>query len=354
MNRRAFLRAGTAVATAATVAGCLDGLLGEGESREPPLVEDRPDAVYVPTHVDGMEMAGMASAGPYKLALSYSFPHRFWRIDGSDAEKVSVEDDDTVHLMGTLWDVDTKIVPPAGNLSMTVRKDGEVVDDRRMWPMLSQTMGFHFGDNVSLDGDGTYEIEVSVDPLGARTTGAFQGRFEEAVSTTVEVEYSERVLNETQVQMLDDRQGERDAVPPMEMDMPVSQLPAKANLEGELVGEGTSGDGVFLATVPSSTPRGVDGDGQYLAVSARTPYNRYPLARMALSGTVRRNSETVFDGALAASLDPDLDYHYGAAIDGLQSGDEVTLSVGAPPQVFRHEGYETAFLEFEDVHFTVP
>ncbi len=354
MNRRTFLHGGAGVAAAASVAGCLDGLLGSDESREPPLIEDRPDAVYVPTHVEGMEMAGMASAGPYRVALSYSFPHRFWRIDGADADRVAVEDDDTVHLMGSLWDAETGVIPPAGNLSMTVRKGGEVVTDRRTWPMLSQTMGFHFGDNVPLDGDGTYEVEVAVDPLGARTTGAFDGRFDEAVSATVEVDYSEPTLNEIQMQLLDDRRGERDAVAPMEMDMPVSRLPAEGDLAGEVVGQAKSGDGVFLTTILDEPPAGVDGDGQYLAVSARTPYNRYPLARMALSGTVRRDGETVFDGPLVATLDPNLDYHYGAAVDGLQSGDELTLSVTAPPQTFRHEGYETAFLSFEDVELTVP
>jgi hypothetical protein len=44
-------------------------------------------------------------------------------------------------------------------------------------------------------------------------------------------------------------------------------------------------------------------------------------------------------------MDPALGYHYGAPIRGLASADRLTLSVTTPPQVARHEGYETAFLD---------
>ena len=360
MNRRAFLRAGVGVTAGTAVAGCLGEFISEGAPAQPPLVQDRPDAVYIPTHVDGMEMVGMDAVGPYMLSLSYTFAHRFWLVTGRDIRMVEVEGADSVHLMGTLWERETGVFPPVGSVSMTIRKDGEIVDDRNGWPMLSQTMGFHFGDNVPLDGDGTYEVELRVDPLQARQTGAFEGLFDDPISTTISFDYSERVRNEIMFQLLDDRQGERDAIPPMDMDMPnmdmpmpVSQLPRENQLPGRLVGEGESGDGRFLVTVLDEPPTGVDGDGQYLAVSARTPYNRYPLPFMSLSGTLDRGGETVFDGSLVATVDPDLDYHYGAAIESLESGDELAISVGAPPQVGRHEGYETAFLDMDDVEIPV-
>ncbi|MFB6297607.1 MAG: hypothetical protein ABEH56_03715, partial [Salinirussus sp.] len=55
-----------------------------------------------------------------------------------------------------------------------------------------------------------------------------------------------------------------------------------------------------------------------------------------------RGGETVFDGRLTRTLDPDLGYHYGAVV-GSEPGDELTLSVLTQPQTARHEGYETAF-----------
>jgi len=47
---------------------------------------------------------------------------------------------------------------------LTVRSGGEVVFDERLWPMLSQQMGTHYGANVALDGPGTYTAEVQVGP----------------------------------------------------------------------------------------------------------------------------------------------------------------------------------------------
>ncbi|MDX1748477.1 MAG: hypothetical protein R3324_21300, partial [Halobacteriales archaeon] len=66
------------------------------------------------------------------------------------------------------------------------------------------------------------------------------------------------------------------------------------------------------------------------------------------------SGSTRFDGPLQATLDPDLGYHYGAAVPSLSSGDSVTVTVDGPPQVARHEGYEMAFLEMPPVTLTVP
>jgi uncharacterized protein involved in high-affinity Fe2+ transport len=351
MRRRRYLGACASLVGGAT-AGCLSGFTGDDGPAAPPTVTDRPDAVYVPSHVEGMNMAGTGAAGELKVALSYSFPHRFWLITGTNRKLVEIREQDTVHLMATVWDPETGVVVPTGNVSASVRKGGETVVDKQMWPMLSQNMGVHFGDNVALDGDGTYETEVSVDPVSARTTGAFADRFGAKASTTIEFEFTESKLNEVLFERLDDRAGERDAVDPMEM-MPVARAPERSALPGSVVGEAERGDAVLLATMLDAPPEGVDGSGAYLAVSPRTPYNRFPLPFATLSATVIRDGETAFDDHLPSTFDPDLGIHYGATVDELQSDDEVTLSVGAPPQLARHEGYETAFLEMPDATLTV-
>ena len=321
----------------------------------PPVVSDRPDAVYVPSHVEGMKMAGMGTAGDLKVALSYSYPHRFWLVTGTNRRKVAIRSKDSVHLMVSLWDPETGVVPPSGSVSTTITRDGESVAEKRMWPMLSQNMGFHFGDNVALSGDGTYDVEVSVDPVGARRTGAFTDRFDSQATTTTRLEFSRSNLQEVMFKPFDDRKGERDAVAPMEMDMmPIATSPSRADLPGTVVGEATSGDAVFLATALESPPEGVDASGTYLAVSPRTPYNRYPLPFMTTSATVTRDGDSVFDGDLRATVDPDLGLHYGAVVGELSSGDELSLSVGVPPQLARHEGYEMAFFEMPSMTMTVP
>jgi hypothetical protein len=53
MNRRTYLATAGALGASA-LAGC-GGLLDDGPS-EPPVVEDRPDAVYYPSHVEASSM----------------------------------------------------------------------------------------------------------------------------------------------------------------------------------------------------------------------------------------------------------------------------------------------------------
>jgi len=84
----------------------------------------------------------------------------------------------------------------------------------------------------------------------------------------------------------------------------------------------------------------------------RTRYNSYPLPFTSLSATATRDGETRFAGTLQPTFDPDLGYHYGAAVPPVEAGDDLTLSVDVPPQIARHEGYETAFFEFDDVSLT--
>lgn len=352
MNRRKFLLTSAGVSST-LLAGCT-GMFETRPAGEPPLVENRPDAVYYPTHFEGMEMAGMATTNQYKVAVMYSFPHRFWTVTGQETNKVSIQDDDSVHFMGLIWDKGTKTVLPYTNFSVEITQDGESIEDRSLWPMLTQPMAFHFGDNLSFPGDGTYTANIRIGAIKPRRTGSFEGKFGEPTTVNIDFEYSRATRDDLMVKQLDDKAGKKGAVDLMEMDMPLAQLPPKEELPGRVLGEATSGDGVFIVTALDDAARFTDGGGPYLAVSARTPYNRVPLPFMSLSATLDRNGETVFDGSLQPTLDPDLDYHYGTAVQSLESGDTLTISVDAPPQASRHEGYETAFLEMPPMELTVP
>jgi hypothetical protein len=55
------------------------------------------------------------------------------------------------------------------------------------------------------------------------------------------------------------------------------------------------------------------------------------------------DGETVLSASLAPGLDPEVGFHYGVAAPDLTGEEEVTVEVTTPPQVARHEGYETAF-----------
>ena len=319
------------------------------------MIEDRPDAVYVPTHIEGMQMVGTTAAGPYRVALFYSFPHRFWTVSGTDTSRVSVGRDDSMHLMVSLRDAETGVALPVGNVSIGITRDGETIEDRRPWAMLSQRMGFHFGDNVALPAEDPYEVAVGVDPPAIRRTGAFRDRFGSREQATFSLEFERRRLADIRFRRLEDTRGQRGAVEPMSMDgMAPAQLSPPDDLRGRTVGETTTGDGRFVASILDVPPAGIEGPGPYLAVSARTPYNRYPLSFMSLSATVRRDGETRFDGPLVPTLDPGLGYHYGVAVGTVEPGDTIELDAGAPPQVARHEGYETAFFDMDPMALAVP
>jgi hypothetical protein len=352
MDRRAFLT-GAGVAGAGLLAGC--GVLETRSQgvRSPPLVEDRPGAVYYPSHVEGMQMVGTAAAGDFQFAAMYSFPHRFWTVTGTEATKTPIEDDDAMHFMATVWDPETGTVLPETGLSLELNRDGSLVSEEVIYPMLSQPMGFHYGGNFAASGDGTYTAEVSVGGTNIRRTGAFQDRFGDPATARIEFEYSKATRNDLEFRLLD-RAGDLGALEPGDMEMvPNSLAPAEAALPGDVRGSAESGDARFVVTVLDSPPAGVDGDGQYLAVSPRTPYNRMVVPAMGLSGRLTRDGETIFEGRLERTLDPDLNYHYGAAVESVESGDSLTLQVGTPPQVARHEGYETAFLEMPAMDLTL-
>ncbi|USZ69813.1 iron transporter (plasmid) [Halorussus salilacus] len=374
MNRRHFLRAGTAVGASgmASLAGCAG--LFESEStatdsetatesvdssestdsdrrEEVTTVEDRDEQVYHPTHREGAAMVGTGGEGRYRVALLYSVAHAFWTITGTDTNLVEVGDDATVHLMATVWDGETETVLPTANVSAEISRDGERVDSRDFWPMLSQNMGYHFGDNVSLDGDGTYTATLDVGAMQARGLGELAGAFDERTTLEVEFDHERAVVGDLAYERFPDEEGEAGALEPMEMDVPVSRVPERDALPGSVVALDASGDADFPVFLPDETPAGVD--GEYLAVSPRTPYNRYPLPFTGLSATVRRGGETVFDGALDPAVSPEYGYHYGAAVPGVESGDSLTLTVETPPQISRHEGYETAFVEMPTMELTV-
>ncbi|WP_158059414.1 iron transporter [Halorussus halophilus] len=348
MQRRDFLRA-TSVAGIAGLAGCT-GMFETQSARSAgqgsfTTVANRKNAVYYPTHKDEMTMLGMGGKGRYKVGLMYSLPHTFWNISGRNTNRAKVGEEVTAHFMATIWDKQTETVLPTANVSAELLKDGETVDSRQLWPMLSQNMGYHFGDNVNLDGDGKYTAKLDIGAMQAKRMGELQGAFGEGTTLEVEFDHSRKKLGDLGYTNLPDKQGKAGAISPMDMKMPISQLPTKKDLPATGLAAGASGDAKFLAFTTEENPHFVADGKSYLGVSARTPYNRYPLPFMGLAATLKRDGETVFDGDFSTAMDPELGYHYGVGVDSLKSGDQLTLTVNAPPQVARHEGYETAFLQ---------
>ncbi|WP_411715517.1 hypothetical protein [Natronomonas sp.] len=361
MQRRRYLQACLG-AGVASLAGCTD--LGLVETRDlssaPPVLDNRPDAVYFPTHVDGMELVGMAEheSGDYAAALTYTYPHRFWRVDATtdaveDATLEAVKDGDDVHLMAVVWDPKTERTLPESGVSVDISMGGDPLDEQVIYPMLSPRMGFHYGANFALDGDGEYTVDIDIGGTNVRRTGAYQGRFVDAATITIPFEFSASKRDEIPVERTTERAGEAAAPPVMDMAMPLGIAPAPDSLPGQYRGTTASGDAEFAVTTLKRPPEGSDGDGTYLAVSARTPYNELLLPAMALEARLRRDGETVFEGSLERTFDDSLNYHYGAVVGDIAAGDELVIDVRTHPQIARHEGYETAFLDMPSAELTI-
>ncbi len=401
LSRRVML--GTSAATALALAGCLgddgddeemaddsdDGDDGPEDAQtfdELPVVEDPPDEVYKPTHREPFVHLGMVEAGEYMLLPHFTYPHQFWLMSGADAVEERPDVEDSMHMMVAFWDSETgAILPVDAGAEMVIMQDGEPVDEPvAPWPMIAQEMGFHFGDNVAVPGDGTYSLEVTMNPIDVRKTGAFEGRFEETVSASVEFEYSDEQRQEllANTEFLDeDEWGQPGALEPVDHgehdhdehehgdddghnhddddghnhddddghgdhEMPSPSLPPAEEYAGQDLGTHTSGDAAFVVRYLEGTRLAEDGEN-YLLVSPRTPHNRYPLPDMALS------VEGDVEAELEQTLDSDEGHHYGASVT-LEPGDEFDLVVESPPQVTRHQGYETAFIEMPAMTIEVP
>jgi len=369
MRRREFVRGvgAAGVVGGVGVAGCLDdtgetdddgtdgnGVDDEDPENPPPVHDDRPDAVYYPTHTEGMEMIGTQTVGDYTVGLAYSYPHRFWTVEGRDRiQKVEIRPGtDDIHLMASVWDGETRTFVPA-SVTATFYEDGNETAESNLWTMLSQEMGFHHGDNMDIGGDGEYEVEVTVSPDAFERAG-FEGRFEETAETTFSFEYSGARRDLIYYEVTTEGVGERRAVEPMDhgddhdtaAEMETDEGMAEMHEEvhehdhghmpvfhaGDPDEDGEVGDMRYDVSLHE-----LDGDA-YLAVTAWTPYNEFLVPYLSLSADA--GGETV----LSEAVHPELGHHYGGFVD-VEEGDEVRVEVETPPQVARHEGYETAFME---------
>ncbi|HEY1515149.1 MAG TPA: iron transporter [Solirubrobacteraceae bacterium] len=88
----------------------------------------------------------------------------FFIFNGTHEQKVNMPKHTSFHLMVMLNDARTNVAIPYASVWATIRKNGRVVYDERQWPMLSEYMGPHYGNNVSLPGAGEYQLSLLISP----------------------------------------------------------------------------------------------------------------------------------------------------------------------------------------------
>ena len=85
-------------------------------------------------------------------------------FNGSRERKVTPPKNTSFHLMVMLDDARSGVPIPYASVWATIRKGSKVVYDERQWPMLSEYMGPHYGNNVSLPGSGRYTLSLLISP----------------------------------------------------------------------------------------------------------------------------------------------------------------------------------------------
>ncbi|MEM4780326.1 MAG: iron transporter [Halalkalicoccus sp.] len=371
MRRRDALCSGLALfggLGGASLSGCLDALGSQSAWRD--LVVDRPEEIYVPSKTDGMTVWAGTESDEYALALSATRPHRFWTVTGRETNQIAMRDAHSVHLMVSLWDPDSKRWLPA-EVRLSIERDGERVIDRTLWPMCSQRMGVHYGDNIALPEPGRYDATVRVIPQGIEYRGGFAGGFEPAAFDLAFAYDPEEIETLDLTILEDDRRGRPGAVEPMAHDHRGHDH--RDDEDGDGGDDQTDHGGhdhppVSTVPPPDAFPRvlgdrivgdyrtivALAGDGgRYLLVSPRTRYNGFPLPSCSVSTAVERDDGRSERIALAAATHPTFGHHYGASVD-TPSGAELTIEVESPPQFARHEGYETAFFDLPSFSLRVP
>ncbi|WP_049926448.1 iron transporter [Halopiger goleimassiliensis] len=351
MRRRRVLAAGGSL-LAGLSAGCLETLRREDAWRE--LVVDPPEGVYVPPHADGMVRYGSATVEGLEASLFASRPHSFWLVSGTERSRADVRSRHDLHLMVAVRDAETGTVVPAPVRTTIHTQAGDRVDERSLWPMLSQRMGVHAGDNCSLEGDGRYAVTVEIGEPSATIRGE-RSDLPNATSVEFGFEYAADEIEGLERRLFDEDEGRGDpgALEPMAHARDDHDDSTLDEVEGDRtrIGSARVGDVTVVAIRANSTGE----EGTALAVGLRTPYNAYPLVLASVSASVVRGDERLETRSLQESVGPHLGHHYRTDLEPavLERGDALAIDLETPPQVARHEGYETAFLEPETVRLAL-
>jgi uncharacterized protein involved in high-affinity Fe2+ transport len=85
-------------------------------------------------------------------------------FNGTHEQMVKPPKHVSFHLMVDLNDARTGVAIPYASVWATIRRQGHIVYDERQWPMISEYMGPHYGNNVALPGPGTYRLSLLVSP----------------------------------------------------------------------------------------------------------------------------------------------------------------------------------------------
>jgi uncharacterized protein involved in high-affinity Fe2+ transport len=99
-----------------------------------------------------------------KITAQAMTPVPFVIFNGTSEQMVKPGPKTSFHLMVMLNDAHTGVPIPYASVWATIAKQGKIVYDERQWPMISEYMGPHYGNDVSVPGAGTYQLTLLISP----------------------------------------------------------------------------------------------------------------------------------------------------------------------------------------------
>jgi hypothetical protein len=113
----------------------------------------------VPTQVLGVaQWQGMKVTAQAMTAVPFLI------YNGTAMQEVKPPKNVSFHLMVLLSDAQTGVVIPYSSVWATITQGGKTLMDESLWPMISRYMGPHYGNDVVLDGNGSYAMSLLVSP----------------------------------------------------------------------------------------------------------------------------------------------------------------------------------------------
>lgn len=173
---RIVRRAALACLTVALVAGCA--------SAQKTSTSSASQAASAGSGMAGMNMGGGSGSGvsvdgikpvPTQTLASADWQNMkvsaramtavpFVVYDGTSERIVKPGKDTTFHLMVYVNDARTNVPIPYAGVWATIHQGSKLIYDERLWPMISEYMGPHYGNDVKLPGTGTYKLSLLISP----------------------------------------------------------------------------------------------------------------------------------------------------------------------------------------------
>lgn len=111
-----------------------------------------------------MQVLGTAYWQGMKITAEAMTAIPFVIFNGTREQLIQPPKNASFHLMIMLNDAHTDVPIPYASVWATITRAGKVVYDARQWPMISEYMGPHYGNDVALPGAGRYRLTLLISP----------------------------------------------------------------------------------------------------------------------------------------------------------------------------------------------